>query len=206
MKFDLAIRGELRQHMSREKNVIGRGVKAGVARGARAMQRALRNQVRRAGLSEELEKAWQINVYPPQGFSPTAAAVVYSRAPRIHAAFMSAHTVTVKNAKWLAIPLQPAINRGWDVDMHRSSGSRARKWSNVSRAIRQIDLTFIRLSDDRAILAEKKNGDRRPLAYFLLLKQTKHKKLLDFARPARRWAENTPRYVVDAMAREDRKR
>lgn len=137
MQLRAAIEGDLRQVMARETVVLKAGIKAGTLKASDALKDRLRGQVRAAGLSSSVEKAWQSKVYP-KGDSMGAAGLVYSKAARIHSAFDAGATIGPKAGQWLVIPLPAARRLKLDLSYQRSKGSRPRHWSDIDAAVRRF--------------------------------------------------------------------
>lgn len=137
MQIRAALEGDLRKIVAREVSVLGRGIKAGTQAATDGLKDKLRRQVREAGLSSSVEKAWQAKVYP-KGDSMGAAGLVFSKARRIHAAFDGGAEIRPKNGEWLVIPLPAARKLKLDLDYARSRGGKPRHWSDVDAAIRRF--------------------------------------------------------------------
>lgn len=164
MHIGAAIEGDLRKIMAREVSVLAAGIKAGTVKAADGLKEKLRAQVRAAGLSTPVEKAWQSKVYP-KGESMGAAGYVYSKAKRIHAAFDVGGDLRPKNGEWLVIPLPAARKLKLDVSYQRSKGSRPRHWSDVEAAVARFGaLRRVMLPGGRMLLVADRvtaSGARR---------------------------------------------
>lgn len=199
-----SLQGDLREFMAAETKAAERAVSRSINRAAAGLQREMRTQTRRAGLGQGVEKAWSTTRYPKRGTSIKAAAIVYSKARRIHEAFSADTTIRAKSAKWLVIPLDPAKREGLDRGMKHSQGSRPRKWSDVDATIRRGKLVFIQYKPDRAFLARPGTRGEKPVAYFLLVRQVRLSKRLDFDGPADRWANRLPGYILSEWERQSK--
>lgn len=196
-RLQAAIQGRLDDMMKAEARAAGRAVTRGITRAASGLQRELRGQTRRAGLGTGVEKAWSFTRYPRSKNSINTAALVYSKATRIHAAFSADTVIRARNAQWLVLPTDHAIARGWHLNHQRSAGSRPRRWANVDAAERALGkLGFVMLpGGGRALLVHRDDrGQSIPL--FLLVRRVSLKKRLDFDGPARKWADRAPGYIL----------
>jgi hypothetical protein len=204
-RLQAALDGDLREMMRAEADAVARANTRAVGRASSGLQQELRRQVRAAGLGVGVEKAWQRATYPRGRRSMNPAALVYSKATRIHDAFMADRTVTARGGRWLAIPLDAAVARGWHQDHARSSGGRPRRWANVEAAARSLGgLAFVPLPGGRGLLVHRDPAGRST-AYFLLVRRVRLRKRLDVDGPAARWADRLPGYIVRELAREDRR-
>ncbi|HJQ55908.1 MAG TPA: DUF6441 family protein [Vineibacter sp.] len=204
--FDLPA-GAIARALLESRTAAARSVTRATTKAADRLKQALRQQVRAAGLGAGLEKAWQDETWPKGGkASLHPAALVYSKATALHAAFGQGAVIRARNARWLAIPLPEAVARGLDrAFVDRKGGSlsgaaQARRFAQVRPAARQLGaLRFVPLDDGRALLvtdtprtarhrvkhaARDRNGlapqGERGVALFLLVRQVRVKKLLDF--------------------------
>ncbi len=144
-----------------------------VERAGAAVRDDLRAQTRSAGLGPNLERAWTVKRYA-NGTGINFTALVYSKAARIIEAFSADTVITARNAKWLVIPLEAAIARGF-------GKSKNRKWGNVEAAIDALGrLAFVPLAGNRALLVHRERSGR-PTPFFLLLKRVSLKRRLDIA-------------------------
>lgn len=200
MQLIAAITGDLRRIMAREVLVLKSGIKTGVSDASDRLKDLLRAQVREAGLSTPVEKAWQTKVYP-KGDSMSASGWVYSKATRIHAAFDVGGTITPSTGQWLVIPMPAARRLKLDQSLRRSKGSRPRHWSDVDAAVRRfgalrrVDLPGGRVllvadnvtaSGARRKVRQGKNGAVQGIGgvsmpLFLLVKRVRLGKRLDIA-------------------------
>jgi hypothetical protein len=167
----------------------------------------LRDQVRAAGLGERLAKTWRGERYPKGGESLEPAGWVWSRAPKIVAAFDAGATIVPKFGRFLAIPTDRVPFK---------SGSRGRRTrmnpEEVELAFDQ-DLTLRRgrggsiLGFVNVVRARSqrrpgwRKGTQRRLAQgrqlqivlmFIFVPRVRQPKLLDLQTAADRWAARVP--------------
>lgn len=187
--------------MQQERKLIAKAVTTGIKRSGSGLQNELRRQVKTSGLGNDLQKAWRKAIYPKTGFSSGAAAHIYSKATRIHDAFMENRIIQPSNARWLVIPLPIAVEKSWHLNRQKtvSGAGKDRKWSNIIAAGK---LQFIKTHSNRGLLVKKEG--KKIIPYFLLVKQVRLKKLLDLDSPAKKWIDKLPGYIVKEMARLDK--
>ena len=108
MKLGVEIAPDLVAAMERE-------IKAGESAVTRAMQAAgqelkadWRSQITRAGLGTRLARTIRSQSYPKRGESLEAAAIVWTKAPKIIGAHDSRPLIRSKSGFWLAIPTEAA--------------------------------------------------------------------------------------------------
>lgn len=110
MRFDLQITGSMAAITAAELRAGERAVTQSMAAVGLSVQSGWRDQIMQSGLGSRLSSSIRYQVYPKGQNSLNAAALIYSKAPKI----IHAHEGTVvksQNGYWLAIPL-PAAGRG----------------------------------------------------------------------------------------------
>lgn len=129
---------------------------------AEDLQRELRGQTVASGLGNGLANAW--GLLRAGGTRPFSA-LVYSKAPRLHDAFIKGGTIRARNAQWLVLPLKAAVQYG--LEKGRPAGASARgsdrRMSNIDKAIDLFgNLRFVLLlGGGRAVLfADPRNLNR----------------------------------------------
>lgn len=196
MRLKAALEGRLDEMMAGEIKTAERAVTRGLTRAASGLQRELRGQARRAGLGVGAEKAWSLNRYPRGKNSISTAALVFSKAQRIHDAFSADRTIRTQNARWLVIPLDAAKARGWDHSRRMSKGNRPRRYAETQAAEQALGkLAFVRLAGNRALLVHR-DGRSEPTPYFLLVRTVSLRKRLDLDPPATKWFDRAPGYIL----------
>lgn len=141
----ITIDGDLGKSLAGRIDDIASAATAAVNNAAEACLTDLRDQTTGAGLGGALANAWQML---PAGGAKPFAALVYSKAPLIHDAFIKGVTIAARNAQWLVLPLKAAAQYG--LDKARPSGASARgsagRYSNVDAAIDMFgELRFVML-------------------------------------------------------------
>lgn len=206
MEIVFALKGQLAEHIRKEKRIVQAGVTRGARRASVRLKNEMRRQIRKKGFVQQqgsLELAWQNRVWPDRALSANAAAMVYSKSQRVHGAFMADRLIRAHRATWLVVPLDPARARGWDYSREHSDSNQPRKYAHVAAAKRHVPLRFVPLDATRALLVARQGG--QDVAYFLLLKQVRLRRRLDFDGPAQKWADKMPSYIVTEMEREERR-
>ncbi|MGE0256812.1 MAG: DUF6441 family protein [Alphaproteobacteria bacterium] len=113
LRLQAAVVGDLAAFMRDEVTRAERAVGAGIAAAATGVRADLRQQVLAAGLGQKLANTWsRPKLYPPDGKSIRAAALVYSKAPMLIDAFDRGVTIRSKDGFWLAIPTANTPARG----------------------------------------------------------------------------------------------
>ncbi len=209
MKLQAAIRGNLEKLLEAEIRAGEEAVTAAMREASDGLKGELRGQVTSAGLGGRLAKTWRSQVYPKSGRSLGAAALVYSKAPRIVRAFAEGTTIRARGGGFLAIPTPAAPKRG--VGGKRISPS---TWPEA----RFGPLRFVSRGSGRPslLVAEnlragtgKRGGFRRASAtalrtgrglatvvMFVLVRQVRLKKRLSVDAAARRWLGRLPNLIL----------
>ena len=216
----VALTGDLRKIMDRQTTEVAKALRLAVADTAEETKNDLRKQVRRAGLGRGLEKAWRVQLFPRRRSIPTLgpAAIVFSKAPRLHAAFDRDNVIKTRTAKWLVIPSDVAVRAKLHLSRARSAGSRLRKWSEVAKAgVKFGRLVFVQKSPDTAFLiarkatptgriskAKRRRKSDRGQVIFVLKKQVRSPKLLNIEAVARLANRRLARNVAKHLGRLDR--
>ncbi len=161
MTFALAIKGSLRPQLKAYNEALKFATSRAVVRTAEKGKDILRRQVVAAGLGKGLEKAWRVNDYPRRKDSRNKAAVIFSKAVRLHSAFMAGGTISAGGGRWLPIPTA-AGKRFAKGGGPAGRNSRKRRWSAVERAEDRFgSLRFVRVDGDTALLIAEKPKTRR---------------------------------------------
>lgn len=153
MRLEAALHGDLEKYLQAELNAGEIGVTRGVRRTARNLQKGFRGRTRSARLGPKLERAWGRADYPKSGNSLGASSSVYSKARRIHEAFVEGMTIGPRRKRFLIIPLPGAQKLKLDRGLEHSKGSKERKWSQLQAAIAKFGaLRWIEISGGRFLL------------------------------------------------------
>ena len=113
MRMRAALVGNLEKVMAEDLDDAETAVTGGMKRATDGLKGELRGQVQRAGLGRKLSNAWRGQTYPKGGKSLGAAGLVYSKAPKIHAAYNKGGVIRSKSGGWLAIPTEAAGQRAF---------------------------------------------------------------------------------------------
>lgn len=205
MRLRAAIRGNLRQLLARERRVTEAGVTRGVHQVAARLQRSLRRQVRRAGLGEGLEKAWRLAKYPRRGRSLRAAALVFSRATRLHRAHDKSETITTDRGDFLVLPTDRAIADGLAYSHSFSRGSLERRYSDIDKARDRLGhLQYIPVDGGRrGLLGTEEAGQF--VVYFVLVPSVRSKKRLRIKQAQENAQNQLAGSIVRQIAAADRR-
>ncbi len=111
MKFTVEIDGDLDKLMRGEVLAGERAVTGAVNSAGIALKMNWRQQIVGSGLGQRLANAVRSETYPKGKKSLGAAALVYSKAPKLHAAHDAGPTIRARDGFWLAIPF-PAAGLG----------------------------------------------------------------------------------------------
>ncbi len=112
MRLVARIVGDLRIILDGELDKVADASRLAVDDASAALQEELRAQVRGAGLGMGLEKAWRRNLYPG-GRTKTLhpAALVFSKATKLHAAYNVGGLIRGRSGQYLAIPTRNVPNK-----------------------------------------------------------------------------------------------
>lgn len=111
MRLEISIDGDISKLMASEFRAGERAVSTAMRIAGDGLKADWRSQVVAAGFGVKLSKAVRSEVFPKGQASMSAAALVYTKSPKIIAAHESGALITSKNGFWLAIPL-PAAGKG----------------------------------------------------------------------------------------------
>lgn len=107
MKIEVKFEGNLKDLMAEEIRDAERAVTGAIRDAGARIKAGWREQVA-SRLSARLGNAVRSKNFPPQGFSIGAAAMVYTRAPKVIDAFDRGVTIRARDGYWLAIPTKAA--------------------------------------------------------------------------------------------------
>jgi hypothetical protein len=193
-----------------------RAVQLGTKQAGSGLKMALRQQVRTANLGTRMEKTWQDEVFPKSGNSANAAVIVYSKAPKIIAAFDNGVYIKSKSGTFLAIPTKNAPRRGFDGKQvtptnwpeHRFGKLRLVKTKralllvadNLTASYRRKDKSFrgFRRASDKAIKANRRLAT---VVMFILVRQISLPKKLDVEREFKKWSAAYPALIERNLER-----
>lgn len=202
--FHAAVDGRLDEVYAAEKTAARKAITAGIKQAASLTQNAYRRQVKKAGLGEGLEKAWQLKMYPGRGDSMDAAALVFSKSRRLHLAFSQNRTIRATKAKSLLVPTPLAERLGLTVMPRLSSSPIPRKWFDVSQAEYMFGRLWVMESNkgNGALLMAQIDGLPKALAW--IVRQVRLKKVLDLEGPPKQFMARVPQYIIANFNRLER--
>jgi len=209
MRLALAITGSLAQHLRAEAEAGAVATSRVMASVAERAKQDLRSQTVGAGLGQRLARAWRSASYPAGGEpSLSAAAVVWSKAPKLHAAF--AESVTIRSAEgfFLAIPTDAARGR------YRNRAISPSNWPDHRfgklRFVYRRQGPSLLVADGQRQRAGKRGGfgkagkratvkgETATVIMFVLVPQVRLRKRLDLETVERRWADAIPGMILRA--------
>ena len=226
MRLKAAVLGNLEKLMRDNARALEVGATRGVRDTGKELRRDFGQVVAAGGLPVKLQKAFDMRVYPRRGYSLKAAAMVKSKANRIHDAFAKGGVIRAKTGRFLVVPLPGAIRLGLHKSLRRSGGSRPRRWSEVRPAIDRFGaLRLVKLAGGRFLLVADQvtAGGRRAktsrtrdgaafsrinrrgqntMPLFLLTPQVRQPKRLDFGAARARARRRLPLNVAAAQVEE----
>lgn len=207
MKMIAKFSRSLAKDMEKEFVTITGAIKAGTKETAEGLKNDLRQQVTSAGMGTKLANAWRSNVYDNKGYNP--AALVYTRAPEIIAAFDKGVLIKPKaGGVWLAVPTVTAPKRGTDGKRITPLTFPEAKLGKLEFVYRDKGPSFLVVHNVRASYA-KKTGQLRGFRkasetalrtgkglttaiMFILIRQVQLEKRFDVATVAKIWGEKMP--------------
>ena len=204
---------ELYDHIAARTKIVAvivadvlKGAEEAVTRGVRQAGEGLKHdwraQLTSARLGQRLANSIRGEHYPKGRSSISAAALVFSRAPKLIDAFDRGVTIRAKNGLWLAIPT-PAAGRA-------RGGKKITPRAWEQRTGRRLRFVY-RRGVPSLLVAEQARITKRGLAVasrsktgrgavtapiFLLVPQVHLRKRLDLDRAARSWEGRLPELVV----------
>lgn len=212
MKIIVQVENDLPVDMKRHVDIGARAVSAGVSVAATQIQTAWRAQITGAGLGNKLAKSIRADVYPKGRPSPNAAALVYSKAPKLISAHDTGPLIRSQSGFWLAIPL-PAAGKG-------ARGAKITPGQWEKRTGRQLRFVYrqgkssLLVADDARLsksgIAAAKNGKRRKdgilsgartVPIFVMVPQVKLRKRLDLETAARAGGLGLPARIRAAWSK-----
>ena len=202
MKFLADIQGDIRAMMRAEVEAAERAVTAGVSEAASGLQMDWRTQITGAALGRGFANSIRKKLYPTNGASIRAAAVVYSNTSNVVDAFDRGVLIRSKNGSWLAIPTAAAGKKGVGNKRITPGGWEQRTGQRLRFVFRRGQSSLLvaetRLnSKGRAVVSRSKTGRGLTTApIFILVPQVKLPKRLSLEGPAREAEASLPGLIV----------
>lgn len=209
-RLGLAIRGKLSEHMAAEAKAGAHAVTRAMKFTSTVGKDKLRGQVRAAGMGNRLANTWRSQVYPKSGVSMKAAALVFSRAPKIVDAFDRGVSIRSKSGFWLAVPLPAAGKYGLGRKRITPGGFERRTGIQLRFVYRRTGPSMLvaenakitKAGNVRANVTRSKKGTYTRLAgrtsvpVFLLYPQVKMPRKLDVGRIENEMRALLPRQIA----------
>lgn len=207
MRFGVRVIGDIIEDMRKETEAGENAVKRTMVTVAKGLQRDWRNQVAAAGLGRGVANSVRSESYPTGKGSLNAAALVWSRSPRILDAHNRGGLIRAKKGLMLAIPLPAAGNFGGG---RITPGQWQARTGIELRPVARRNRTIILVADDARISnrgmavmnrrrVRKKDGIRSgsmTVPIFILVPQVNLKKVLDLEADANSWARRIPTMIT----------
>lgn len=207
MRIRLTTQGDLRALMQAEYKAGERAV-SGAMRGVAAEVKAdWRGQVQRAGLGRRLSNAIRGEAYPKGDVSMGAAALIWTKAPKIIGAFEKGAVIRSASGFWLAIPTDAAGKGRYGRRM--TPGDWEKRHGMRLRFVYRRGRTALLVADDARLTkrgqARQKRGRRRKdgiltgaqtVVVFVLVPQARLAKRLDLLQSAERIGSELPARIV----------
>lgn len=215
---------EIKLNLQKLDKRLGAATKQAVTTASEGLKNELRQQVIGAGLGQRLANTWRNAfksgkklVFPATGNSKDAAAIVFSRAPEIIAAFDQGTLIKSKNGVYLAIPTAnvPIGQKGKKLtpgEFERRTGLRlhfvfggSKNSVLVARGLRKSYSKKSGQFRGYKVAGEKWKGRGKEIegdvVMFVLIPSVQAKKLL-YVRPAlQKWGAQIKRLVSEALKR-----
>ena len=204
MRLVAAITGSLREQMAAEMRAGARATSEAMALVTEGGKEDLRRQTRGAGLGNRLALAWRSAVYPKGEASLSAAGLIWSKAPKLHAVFADGAVIRANRRRFLAIPTEatPLGRRGrkltpaeWPVNRFGPLRFVPRKGGHallVADDQRQGKRGFS-LAGKRA----RAKGEVATVVMFVLVPQVRLRKRLDLETVERTGSQRLPSLILE---------
>lgn len=200
MKTVFEVRNDLPRYMKRNVDIGARAVTNGVSATALALKASWRGQITTAGLGKKLARSIRHEVYPKGQTSPNAAAMIWSKAPKLVAAHEAGPLIRSRDGFWLAIPT-PAAGKGarggriTPGEWESRTGRRLRYVYRKGRHPLLVDdgtTTGRRLMNRKGFHRSASGFKNRTVLMFTLVPQVKLKKRLNLKGDAARAGASLP--------------
>lgn len=202
MRLGVQISGNVGDILEAERRKGARAAKTVMGSVANEIKMAWRAQVG-AAFGTRLANTIRSQAYPRSGNSLGAAAMVWTRAPKILAAFERGAVIRARNGLFLAVPLPaagsgPGGQRLTPAEWERRRGIKLRFLARPG--LPPLLVAHVRLNKrGLGVEARARYGrGRRVVPIFVLLPQVTLRKRLDLLNTAQRLARNIPARVVGA--------
>lgn len=212
MRIGVQIIGDLAEAMRQEYLAGERAVTRTMAKAAAGVKNDWREEVERAGLGRKLRGTIRSKVYPEGTMSMNAAAVIWTKAPKIVGAFEQGVTIRSKSGFFLAIPTD-AAGRG-PGRRRLTPGEWEQRRGERLRFVYRRNAPSLLVADNMRARTGRRGGfspasqtARRTgrglstVPIFVLVPQVRLRKRLDLERSVRRWERRIPGEDRERMER-----
>ena len=209
MRLEAAIQGNLERHMKVEVKAAGSAVVAGTRRAADGLKQEMRTQVASAGLGRRLANSWRGKTYENNKLD--AAGRVWTKAPAIMRALNEGVTIKSKKGLWLAIPTPSAPRRGVGGKRISPSTFPEHRFGRLRFVYRGSGKPSLLVVDGLRARGGKRGGFSRAgkraratgrglttVVMFIMVRQVRLRKRLDFTGAGRHWQQRLPRLIANA--------
>ena len=184
MHLKLAMQGKLSEVLESHYKNGARAVTLGIKTATNGLKTTMRTGVKSAGLSTRLANTWRGDVYPKSKSSISAAGNVYTNASKIMEGFEYQTIIKGKTGNWLAIPTSAVPKR-----------MLGRKTTPaIYEKARNCKLVFVYRNSRTSLLIHAKK--KRSTIAFVLVKQVKMPKLINFETESKKWQANLPTLIL----------
>lgn len=214
---------KIRKDLQLYKGHLKRASKSAASSAANGLKADLRAQVQAAKLGTRVSNAWRSAAFPKTGDSLNAAAVVWTNAPHIIAAFDRGVPIRARNKSYLAIPTRDAPKgtylgkritpSNWPTErlgkLHFVKGPKA---GTAYLAVRDVRMSYGNVKQTDGSKRKEFRGWRqatknwkkkkpyaRSVIMFTLTAMTKGEKRLDVLAAAEKWHAEFPRLIEEGM-------
>lgn len=220
MRVTIEIAGDLRAGMRREFRAGERAVTASMREAAEGAKLDFRAMTTAGGLGPRLARAWRSEVYPKGGDSLKAAALVWTKAPKLIRAFSENTLIRSKNGLFLAIPTENAPKKGVGGGKISPSNFPEGRYGRLRFVYRPgkpsllvVDAVGVnksgKIGRQRKNFGKTKAGNFRSgvttVVMFILVPQVRLRKRIDIDSVARKWGSRLAGAIVrrwEAAARD----
>lgn len=205
MKLSVALDGDFRKLTRAEFTAGERAVSGAMRQTAATLKAQWRANIAAAGLGSKLSNAVRSEAYPKGQPSLNAAAMVWSKAPKITGAHETGALIRSKDGFWLAIPLSAAGKgrRGGKITPQQWEARTGRRLTFIYRRGESgllVDTGATaprRMSDPVSWTASKRRSrSKTPKPIFALVRQVRLKKRLTLYQTAQGVAGGVPALIV----------
>lgn len=185
MQLRAALQGNLEEYMEKHYQDGASAVTKGIKSATEGLKLAMRNQVRSAGLSSRLANTWRDDAFPKSKTSIKAAGVVYTKAPKIMEGFEFETVIHSSNGTWLTIPTEAVKKKVYGKRMTPA----------LYEQYKRVRLRFVYRASGVSFLVHEQR--KKTIIAFLLVKQVKMPKLINFETQSKIWQDKVPTLILE---------